>query len=141
MEGWLGGSWIIDGLLFWIWLAGWQEAAGLARGCGRRWPHAALPIRLLCQRLLFAESRRPLPAAPYRPDGKQWLKFDDERVEKADDQKAIEDNWGGEGEAPPGGEPLRTPGLLCLRAGLRLRGPLDPCKLYGGSPTQACCLP
>ncbi|KAI7840976.1 hypothetical protein COHA_005205 [Chlorella ohadii] len=44
-----------------------------------------------------------------RPDGKQWLKFDDERVEKADDQKAIDDNWGGEGEAPPGGfgNPLR----------------------------------
>ena len=39
-----------------------------------------------------------------RPDGKQWLKFDDERVERADDQKAVEDNWGGEGEAPPGGE-------------------------------------
>jgi ubiquitin carboxyl-terminal hydrolase 7 len=40
-----------------------------------------------------------------RPDGKQWLKFDDERVEKADNQKAIDDNWGGEGEAPPGGAP------------------------------------
>lgn len=39
-----------------------------------------------------------------RPDGKQWLKFDDERVEKADDQKAVEDNWGGEDERPPGGE-------------------------------------
>ncbi|KAL4423841.1 hypothetical protein ABPG75_001142 [Micractinium tetrahymenae] len=38
-----------------------------------------------------------------RPDGKQWLKFDDERVEKADDQKAVEDNWGGDDERPPGG--------------------------------------
>lgn len=46
-----------------------------------------------------------LPCPRNRPDGKQWLKFDDERVEKADDQKAIEDNWGGEGEAPPGGAP------------------------------------
>ena len=33
-------------------------------------------------------------------------------MEKADDQKAIEDNWGGEGEAPPGG---------ALSAGFHLR--------------------
>ncbi|PSC73213.1 ubiquitin carboxyl-terminal hydrolase 12 [Micractinium conductrix] len=36
-----------------------------------------------------------------RPDGKQWLKFDDERVEKADDQKAVEANWGGDGDDRP----------------------------------------
>jgi hypothetical protein len=51
----------------------------------------------------------PIPPAshtqpPARPDGQQWLKFDDERVEKADPQKAVEDNWGGEEERqPPGG--------------------------------------
>lgn len=39
-----------------------------------------------------------------RPDGAQWLKFDDERVDKADQQKAVEDNWGGDDERlPPGG--------------------------------------
>ena len=30
-----------------------------------------------------------------RPNGEQWLKFDDERVERADAHKAIEDNFGG----------------------------------------------
>lgn len=51
-----------------------------------------------------------------RPDGKQWLKFDDERVEKADDQKAVEDNWGGEDERPPGGEEWATAGCSALLA-------------------------
>jgi hypothetical protein len=59
-------------------------------------------------RLVAAPLPLLLPAASCpicRPDGKQWLKFDDERVEKADANKAIEDNWGGEDErAPPGGE-------------------------------------
>lgn len=42
--------------------------------------------------------------ALFRPDGAQWLKFDDERVDKADQQKAVEDNWGGDDERlPPGG--------------------------------------
>lgn len=31
-----------------------------------------------------------------RPDGKQWLKFDDETVEKSDEIKSIKDNWGGD---------------------------------------------
>ena len=30
-----------------------------------------------------------------RPDGENWLKFDDERVEKASEAQAIQDNWGG----------------------------------------------
>ena len=33
-----------------------------------------------------------------RPDGQQWLKFDDEKVEKAEGDKAVQENWGGEGE-------------------------------------------
>jgi hypothetical protein len=50
-----------------------------------------------------------------RPDGKQWLKFDDERVEKADANKAIEDNWGGEDErVPPGGEQVEWQGGRAL---------------------------
>lgn len=66
------------------------------------------PLAALC----CAAAALHLPSLPctrpglfYRPDGKQWLKFDDERVEKADDQKAVEDNWGGDDERPPGGEP------------------------------------
>lgn len=45
-----------------------------------------------------------------RPDGTNWLKFDDERVENSDVQKAIDENWGGEDEkpAPAGfGQPIR----------------------------------
>lgn len=39
-----------------------------------------------------------------RPDGSQWLKFDDDRVEKVEAEKAVQDNWGGEDEkAPPMG--------------------------------------
>eukprot|EP00887_Chlorella_sp_A99_P006814 scaffold2.g6814.t1 len=32
-----------------------------------------------------------------RPDGQQWLRFDDERVEKVDPKQAVEDNWGVDG--------------------------------------------
>jgi len=35
-----------------------------------------------------------------RPDGKQWLKFDDERVEHATAEQAVRDNWGGEDNKP-----------------------------------------
>lgn len=31
-----------------------------------------------------------------RPDGENWLRFDDERVEKANENDAINDNWGGD---------------------------------------------
>lgn len=34
-----------------------------------------------------------------RPNGTQWLKFDDERVDKVEPQQAIEANFGGEGDA------------------------------------------
>lgn len=30
-----------------------------------------------------------------RPDGETWLKFDDERVEKATEAQAVQENWGG----------------------------------------------
>lgn len=30
-----------------------------------------------------------------RPDGTNWLKFDDEQVEKATEQQAVQENWGG----------------------------------------------
>lgn len=36
-----------------------------------------------------------------RPDGQQWLKFDDERVERADTRSAVESNWGADAEPPP----------------------------------------
>lgn len=46
-----------------------------------------------------------------RPDGKKWLKFDDERVEVADHFKAVEENYGGDDEKPPptgyGHNPIR----------------------------------
>ena len=32
---------------------------------------------------------------PRRPDGQQWLKFDDERVEKVTPAKAVQENYGG----------------------------------------------
>ncbi|KDD73658.1 ubiquitin carboxyl-terminal hydrolase, partial [Helicosporidium sp. ATCC 50920] len=38
-----------------------------------------------------------------RPEGSQWLKFDDERVEKVEAHAAVEDNWGGGGAADGGG--------------------------------------
>lgn len=83
-----------------------NPAAAILRPGQAHVPHAHdsihLPRRLMCPFL---------PCPRNRPDGKQWLKFDDERVEKADDQKAIEDNWGGEGEAPPGGARLAAAAL------------------------------
>ncbi|KAK9819401.1 hypothetical protein WJX81_005916 [Elliptochloris bilobata] len=36
-----------------------------------------------------------------RPDGQQWLKFDDDKVTKADARKALDENFGGEDENPP----------------------------------------
>jgi ubiquitin carboxyl-terminal hydrolase 7 len=33
-----------------------------------------------------------------RPEGKKWLKFDDEAVSVADDNKAVKDNWGGDND-------------------------------------------
>lgn len=36
-----------------------------------------------------------------RPDGKQWLKFDDERVEMVDSDKAVRENWGGDDDRSP----------------------------------------
>lgn len=33
-----------------------------------------------------------------RPDGKQWLKFDDEHVNKSDASEAIDNNWGSGGD-------------------------------------------
>ena len=38
-----------------------------------------------------------------RPDGRQWLRFDDERVEKVDAVRAIEDNYGADTELRAGG--------------------------------------
>ncbi|KAK9823704.1 hypothetical protein WJX72_004794 [[Myrmecia] bisecta] len=35
-----------------------------------------------------------------RPDGKQWLKFDDEKVTKEDKRKALDEQFGGEDENP-----------------------------------------
>ncbi|KAL6782343.1 hypothetical protein ACKKBG_A06435 [Auxenochlorella protothecoides x Auxenochlorella symbiontica] len=42
-----------------------------------------------------------------RPDGARWLKFDDERVEAAEADRAVRGNWGGEDDrgAPGGGAP------------------------------------
>jgi hypothetical protein len=63
--------------------------------------------------------------APFRPDGAQWLKFDDERVDKADQQKAVEDNWGGDDERlPPGGVPGTglSPGYLIAVVMMLLTG-------------------
>jgi ubiquitin carboxyl-terminal hydrolase 7 len=53
--------------------------------------------------------------------GEGWLKFDDERVEKATAAAAVADNWGGDGTAPapppppPGGAPPPPPRLGAAR--------------------------
>jgi ubiquitin carboxyl-terminal hydrolase 7 len=52
-----------------------------------------------------------------RPNGKDWLRFDDDRVERADTHRAVDDNWGGDDEkAPPGGG-LGNPNPPPLRLG------------------------
>jgi ubiquitin carboxyl-terminal hydrolase 7 len=35
-----------------------------------------------------------------RPEGKKWLKFDDETVSISDDSKAVKENWGGDLDGP-----------------------------------------
>jgi ubiquitin carboxyl-terminal hydrolase 7 len=38
-----------------------------------------------------------------RPDGKNWLKFDDDRVERVDERQALEEQYGGDQEGAPAG--------------------------------------
>jgi ubiquitin carboxyl-terminal hydrolase 7 len=40
-------------------------------------------------------ARLRAPRRYIRPDGKQWLKFDDERVQKADEREAMDSQFGG----------------------------------------------
>jgi len=43
------------------------------------------------------------------PDGKSWYRFDDERVTKEDARAAVEDQYGGDDDAPPMGGGLHGP--------------------------------
>eukprot|EP00884_Botryococcus_braunii_P009403 jgi/Botrbrau1/18464/Bobra.0072s0047.1 len=44
-----------------------------------------------------------------RPDGETWLKFDDERVTKEDKKKALDEQFGGDDEAPAPGAGFNPP--------------------------------
>lgn len=112
------------GAVLWAlpWLVGPGQAEGRSAAGARsammfRIVHVlccAVPVPVLCRAVPCCSGSHihfispppvPSPAPSCSPDGQQWLKFDDERVEKAEPEKAVQENWGGEDERPPpGGE-------------------------------------
>ena len=113
-------------------------SAGCSRQSGPLAAHSALHLPAL------SCPASPGPAPPRRPDGRQWLKFDDERVEKVDPARAIDENFGGEDERqPPGGERARSGALCwgCMAAAAprcALRVSLAPAPAPPAKPPMCC---